>query len=536
MKEQKTSSITANQPHRFILLSLLVWLAFLIAACTAPLNETDLQNGTTPEGLVKVRIAVSSDQTSRSLSAGQVQSYAEWKEAIFRVHGSDPAVYYSGAAPANDTLYVEVQPGKNYDILVLAGTKDSHVLLGSDYVDDWPITATGDNTISITLKKITIDPYQHFMFTYTPFASSGLAPIQDDKNHASIEMLKSGATGASDLEVEVKVGNIKPLIDAVTAANFKLANNTLTLFPTDIRNYSFDAVEKKSDPEGSNIKAAVHDLDESFDIAATFTAFKTALDALKDKLDTSTFTGLSGGDATALSNSKNAINDGISDGITYTGQEADTAFANIGTAKSAINALVSPVDAAITAAAAATASANLVAPSGSVRAGAITASNSAFSALKTEVEDAFAYVDIAFNRPNIKGHANFNTAKTTYLAAKSAYALAKTAYDKTAQALANFDNAYGYVEDPTVNTVVDSTQTLTVEYTIPKESMPNKDVTGKLYFDMEYYAFSDAATKKKWHIRNGLDFEPDEPYSGHGAILVKFGDGNPLPGVGVPIP
>jgi hypothetical protein len=526
MKKQTSVKV----PLGFIL-SALVITAFLAGGCTDPLNESaGLQNGTTSEGLVKVQIAISPDQTSRSLSAGQVQSYTDWKEAIFKEHNSDPAVYYSGGSAFNETLYVEVRPGKSYDILVLVGTKDSHVLLGSDYVENRTISVNGDNTISISLKKILIDPYSHFKFTYEDHTN--LTPAQDDKNNAYIPMLKSGDSNASNLGVSITIGNIKPLVDATTA--FKLAKNNLTLFPTDIRNYSFDTVEKKSDADGQGIKDAVQDVDDAFNIS--FTAFNSAFSAFETALVTLAGNFSVGADQNAVNSAKSFITSIITSGTGYAAL-ASTAITTVKTdSTNGIDVILNDVTApSVTTAPLAKTASQRLASGGATRnliTTTTTGSNERFSDLKMEVEFAFGSVDAAFARPNVKAAgATFTAAKTAYTEAKSAYALVKTAYDKTALALADFDNAYNYVIDPTVGT-----DTLTAAYTIAKQSLPDKDVTGKLYFDMEYYAFSDPLTNKKWHIRNGLDFEPDEPNSTHGAILVKFGEGNPLPGVGVPVP
>jgi hypothetical protein len=80
-----------------------------------------------------------------------------------------------------------------------------------------------------------------------------------------------------------------------------------------------------------------------------------------------------------------------------------------------------------------------------------------------------------------------------------------------------------------------------LSYTTDVTDLPDIDAYGKLYFEIKYTPFSDAAyTGNTWSIRNGLDNTKldrltDSSHEG-GAVLLIIGDPDPGPGVLVEIP
>lgn len=108
-----------------------------LGACDAPpgLNGTGEVDAS---GLVTVRIGLpaASGGNGRSVSDDLVLVYADYYEAVFKVHGSIPGEYYFASAEAGkEYLSITVKPGVAYDILLLAGAKSGRVLLSTGFVN-----------------------------------------------------------------------------------------------------------------------------------------------------------------------------------------------------------------------------------------------------------------------------------------------------------------------------------------------------------------------------------------------------------------
>jgi hypothetical protein len=101
-------------------------------------EETALNTGAVDaNGLVAVRVNLPQKAAGRSVTTDLIDVYSDYYEVVFKVHNSDPAVYYFAKAEAGKGyLSISVKPDVAYDVLLLAGIKENRVLLATGFVNN----------------------------------------------------------------------------------------------------------------------------------------------------------------------------------------------------------------------------------------------------------------------------------------------------------------------------------------------------------------------------------------------------------------
>jgi hypothetical protein len=249
-KLMKKAELKGRVFHAGIIAAVVVVLTGLGACDGFVLDESAKQDAAWEQGVVDenglVAVRVGLPRPSRSVSDDLVQAYVDYYEVIFKKHGAadpGPDDYFTGTAVAGkEYLSVEVEPGEEYDVLLLAGREANRVLLATGFVNSVdgngttiydssgqgvPITADGANVISFTIYKANI-----MVGTGEDLDVTAGGTYERDSSTDNIATIEVGKNPSDDLEIEFN-GSIK-LADLVKAAKPGIpafAANTLTLKP-----------------------------------------------------------------------------------------------------------------------------------------------------------------------------------------------------------------------------------------------------------------------------------------------------------------